>query len=89
MADALQGFPATKTYKEIKKVTASERTRISCHAALDRTACAPFSKERRMKIAKATKFDRKSGAAEGSAVLRTLPGNVFDASIYVAHYTSS
>ena len=30
MADALQGFPATKTYKEIKKVTASERSRGIC-----------------------------------------------------------
>jgi hypothetical protein len=48
-----------------------ERTRISCHAALDRATCAPFSKERRMKLAKATKFNRKSEAAEGSAVLFT------------------
>jgi hypothetical protein len=54
-----------------------ERTRISCHAALDRTTNAPFSKERRMKFAKATKFNRKSGEAEGSAVPRTIPGNVF------------
>jgi hypothetical protein len=45
-----------------------ERTRISCHAAPDKTACAPFSKERRMKFANATNFDRKSGEAEGSAV---------------------
>ena len=53
-----------------------ERTRISCHAAPDTVACAPFSRERRMKFANATKFHRKSGAAEGSAVQRTLPGNV-------------
>ena len=46
-----------------------ERTRISCHAAPDTVACAPFSKERRMKFADATKFHRKSGEAEGSAVL--------------------
>ncbi len=45
-----------------------ERTRISCHAAPDTVACAPFSKERRMKFANATEFYRKSGAAEGSAV---------------------
>jgi hypothetical protein len=45
-----------------------ERTRISCHAALDTKTCAPFRKERRMKFAKATKFHRKSGVAEGSAV---------------------
>jgi hypothetical protein len=37
------------------------RTRISCHAALDGAARAPFSKERRMKFAKATEFYRKSG----------------------------
>jgi hypothetical protein len=30
-----------------------------------------------MKFAEATKFDRKSGVAEGSAVPRTIPGNVF------------
>jgi hypothetical protein len=54
-----------------------ERTRISCHAAQDRATCAPFSKERRMKFANATNFNRKSGEAEGSAVLRTIPGNVF------------
>jgi len=45
-----------------------ERTRIFCHAAQDRATCAPFSKERRMKFANATKFNRKSGGAEGSAV---------------------
>ena len=33
-----------------------ERTRISCHAALDRAACAPFREERRMKSDNATKF---------------------------------
>src|SRR5580698_4572934 len=83
-----------------------ERTRISCHAALDKTACAPFRKEGRMKCDNATKFHRKSGVAkwrdllfiipasnlngsatlpfviisseaEGSAVQRTFPGNVF------------
>jgi len=37
------------------------RTRFSCHAALDEAACAPFSKERLMKFANATKFHRKSG----------------------------
>jgi hypothetical protein len=40
-----------------------ERTRISCHAALDKVACAPFYKERRMVSANATKFHRKSGVA--------------------------
>jgi hypothetical protein len=40
-----------------------ERTRISCHAALDKTTCAPFRKEGRMKCTNATKFHRKSGVA--------------------------
>jgi hypothetical protein len=35
--------------------------RISCHAALERTANAPLRKERRMKFAEATKFHSKSG----------------------------
>jgi hypothetical protein len=30
LADALQSFPATKIMKEIKKVTASERSRGIC-----------------------------------------------------------
>ena len=41
-----------------------ERTRISCHAALDMATCAAFFKESRMKIANATKLNRKSGVAE-------------------------
>jgi hypothetical protein len=40
-----------------------ERTRISCRAALDKAACAPFFKERRMMFANATNFYRKSGVA--------------------------
>jgi hypothetical protein len=40
-----------------------ERTRISCHAALDMAASAAFRKESRMNFANATKFDRKSGVA--------------------------
>jgi hypothetical protein len=40
-----------------------ERTRISCHAALDKAACAPFCKGKRMKRTNATKFHRKSGGA--------------------------
>jgi hypothetical protein len=53
-----------------------ERTRISCHAALETTACAAFIKESRMKFANATNINRKSGEAEGSAVLRTFPGKM-------------
>jgi hypothetical protein len=41
-----------------------KRTRISCHAAPDKAACAPFFKERRMMFANATNFYRKSGAAQ-------------------------
>jgi hypothetical protein len=40
---------------------AISRSRISCHAALDEAAYAPFSEERRTKFAKATKFHWKSG----------------------------
>jgi hypothetical protein len=39
---------------------AISRTRISCHDALERTACALFREERRMKFTEATKFHRKS-----------------------------
>jgi hypothetical protein len=41
-----------------------ERTRISCHAALDMASCAAFRKESRMKFANATNLDRKSGVAQ-------------------------
>jgi hypothetical protein len=36
-------------------------TQISCHAALDRAACAPFGEERRMELVNATTFPRKFG----------------------------
>jgi hypothetical protein len=39
-------------------------TRISCHAALDKAACAPFRKEGRVLCDDATKFHRKSGGAK-------------------------
>ena len=50
-------LPATKLSSR------PERTRISCHAALEITACAAFSKESRMKIVKTTNTNRKSGVA--------------------------
>ena len=50
-------------YTQTKLSSRPERTRISCHAALDRAACAPFFKERRMMFANATNFYRKSGVA--------------------------
>jgi len=40
-----------------------KRTRIYCHAALETTAFAAFSKESRMKFANATNTNRKSGVA--------------------------
>jgi hypothetical protein len=43
----------------------TERTRISCHAALDTATCAAFVKESRMKIVNATKLKRKSGERSG------------------------
>jgi hypothetical protein len=39
-------------------------TRISCHAALDKVACAAFRKEGRMICANAVKFHRESGGAK-------------------------
>jgi hypothetical protein len=36
-------------------------TPISCHAVLERSACAPFIEERRMECINATKLHRKSG----------------------------
>jgi len=44
-----------------RRAVGPERTRISCHAALDKTACAPFLKERRTMFANATNIHRKSG----------------------------
>jgi hypothetical protein len=41
-----------------------KRTRISCHAAPEKVAFAPFRKEGRMACISATKFHRKSGGAK-------------------------
>jgi hypothetical protein len=51
-------------YAQTELSSRPERTRISCLAALDRPACAPFLKERRMMLANATNFYRKSGVAQ-------------------------
>jgi len=45
----------------ITHILVISRARISCLGTLDEAEYAPFSKERRMKFAKATKFHRKSG----------------------------
>ena len=47
-----------------RRAVGPERTRISCHAALDKATCAAFIKESRIKFASATNFYRKSGVAE-------------------------
>ena len=41
-----------------------DRTRISCHAVLDKATYAPFRKEGRMERNNATKLHRKSGVAK-------------------------
>jgi hypothetical protein len=58
-----------------------ERTRISCHAALDMAACAAFRKESRMKFANATKFDRKSGVAQWRDLLCFSSSSHTDSSV--------
>jgi hypothetical protein len=69
MTNLLQESCCSFSWKYESRPTAElssrpERTRISCHAALDKAACAPFFKERRMMFASATNFYRKSGVAE-------------------------
>jgi hypothetical protein len=49
-------------YPQTELSSRPERTRISCHAALETTACAAFSKESLMKFANAN-INRKSGVA--------------------------
>src|SRR5580692_11310338 len=75
-------FPAfqPQTTGQIKKVTSSERTRISYFTALTRATYVVLPKENHMQLTEAATLDRKSGEAEGSAVPRTFPGNVFDGS---------
>ena len=50
----------TRHTTQTKLSSRPERTRISCHAALETTACAAFSKESCMKFANATNTNRKS-----------------------------
>jgi hypothetical protein len=51
-----------------------KRTRISCHAALDKAACAALRKESRMKFVNAINLNRKSGVAQWRDLLfRTWP----------------
>src|SRR5580692_6959339 len=57
-----------------------ERTRISYFTALSSATYVVLPKENHMQLTEAATRDRKSGEAEGSAVPRTFPGNVFDGS---------
>jgi hypothetical protein len=56
-----------------------ERTRISCHAAMDMPACAPFCKGEAHEINQRHQVPQeiRGSAVEGSAVPQTSPGNVF------------
>jgi hypothetical protein len=49
-----------------------KRTRISCHAAPDKTACAPFFKERRMMFANDTTYTGNPGYADNNTLLKPL-----------------
>jgi hypothetical protein len=44
-------------------------TPISCHAVLERSACAPFTKERRVECINATSLRSKSGQMEHPAFI--------------------
>jgi hypothetical protein len=54
-------------------------TRISCHVALDRAACAPFRKERRMKCINATNLNRNPGERTRISYFTALPAATYAA----------
>jgi len=54
------------------------------HSSHRRHLCVVLPKENHMQLAEAATLDRKSGGAEGSAVPRTLRGNVFRQSCHCA-----
>jgi hypothetical protein len=56
----------TKPYRK------SGATPDSCHAALDKTACAPFCKERRMQFTGPSKLNRNPGGW-GTRLFVVLP----------------
>jgi hypothetical protein len=55
-------------------------TRNSCHVALDRAACAPFRKERRMKHISSTNLNRNPGERTRISYFTALPA-VTDAAL--------
>jgi hypothetical protein len=50
----------------------AQRTPDSCHAAPDKTVCAPFSKERRIQFAEPSKLNRNPGGW-GTRLFVVLP----------------
>jgi hypothetical protein len=56
-------FSTKLSSRPSRRAVEPERTRISCHAALDMAACVAFRKECRMEFAKVTDLDRKSRVA--------------------------
>ena len=72
------GFEARRACPELvegadRQTSAQPGTRISCHAAPDKATCAPFRKERSMKFAEATRFQRKSGGRAGRSIPQHCP----------------
>ncbi len=61
---ALSNLHLPKAFIPGRSVIATERTWISCHAALDKAAPALFRKEGRRSRIDATKFNRKSGGVQ-------------------------
>jgi hypothetical protein len=68
------GFPTSRLSPQTRLSSRPERTRISCRAALETTACGAFSKESRMRFTNATNINRKSGAEEWRYLRFLSPG---------------
>ncbi len=64
-----------KLQAKSKKVTSSERTRISYFTALAPATYVVLLKENHMQLTEAATLDRKFGEAEGSAGPQTTTGN--------------
>jgi hypothetical protein len=73
--------PASAFYATVTLSLSSrpKRTRISCHAALETTACAAFSKEKPHEVRQRHQYQQeiRGSGAEGPAVPRTLRGHGF------------
>jgi hypothetical protein len=66
---------------------------MSCHAVLERSACAPFIKERRMECINATSLRRKSGQmghpALVAGVAKTMPSLCIPWKITYGRYSAA